>query len=304
MRYVERHSLWFICFLTPLLVGNCHAGEMMKFDRIEYTKNEFPGAPNTLMIAGDGHVQFESHSNEAEPDDPEIGVWRTSLSPDQMESLAKLLESPPFRSLPDHWGRLRPGEDSRRIRVVSGADTTEKLVGYREAVDSSMQRVIDIMDRIVALVRPHPFQVLRISVADVVAKPDGTLSLVLSLTNPGTDSLICRNPATMTGGSDAQLTFQAWPDKPKDQLDSEDMMQLTPTAIDDPHSPDKMRTGPAMLELAAGATVSYGLRMSVGTGISGPYLIRALYMNPSKQIEGRAVFAGELYSRTTNVTFP
>ncbi|MBI5868284.1 MAG: hypothetical protein HZB43_08375 [candidate division Zixibacteria bacterium] len=276
----------------------------MRFDRLEYIQNEFPGSPNTLVIDGNGQVGYESHSNEATPKVPEIGTWRMSLRADTMDTLRKLLDSPPINSLPDHWGRLRPGEDSRRIRVVAGSDTVEKLVGYREPVDPGMQKVIDALDQIVVEAQTHPLNVMRIALEQPSVSPDRVLSITLSLSNPGSEPLTCRNVATMIGESDGQLSFQAWPDKPRSELKSEELLVLSPTSIKDTSPDGNSRSTPACLELLPGKSISRLIRLPFASSTTGGYLIRAVYMNPATQLEGHPVLAGELYSLPIPVTIP
>lgn len=304
MRLLKDFPLWLLCATIPVIVGNCRARETMRFDRLEYTQNEFPGSPNTLVIEGSGQTGYESHSNEATPKVPEIGTWRTSLRADAMDSLRRLLDSPPFKSLPDHWGRLRPGEDSRRIRVVAGSDTTEKLVGYREPVDPGMQKVIDALDQIIVETQAHPSKVLRIALDQPSVSADGVLSIVVSLSNPGSEVLTCRDVSTMIGESDGQLSLQAWPDKPRSELKSEELIAFNPTSVNDTTPDGKPRSVSASLELLPSKSISRSVRMPFVSKTTGRYLIRAVYMNPATQIEGRTVFAGELYSVPIPFTVP
>ncbi|MFN8549495.1 MAG: hypothetical protein U0527_16370 [Candidatus Eisenbacteria bacterium] len=74
----------------------------MGFQRIEYTNSGYPGSPDRLVITSDGAATFESHSNEATPENLEIGFYAAG---------SRRIDS--IRS--DRYSRRRP---SRRFRTI------------------------------------------------------------------------------------------------------------------------------------------------------------------------------------------
>lgn len=268
----------------------------MGFQRIEYTNSGYPGSPDRLVITSDGAATFESHSNEATPLNLEIGFYGAKLSADRLDSLASLLAAPPFASLPDHWGRLRPGEDAQRVRVVSAVDTTEKLVCEREPIDPDMQRVLDALEKVATELRTQPRRCLRVVLKWIDRNEEGMLLARLELTNPGKEILACRNPRQLLGAADGELSLQIWPDRPGSVVGSEDLLLLTPIRLEGPESRGKEEGTFTALHLAPGDRVEFTAVLPAIPGRSGSFEARALYANGAPRVGADDVLIGELYT--------
>jgi hypothetical protein len=304
MIYIKTNLLRLTCVIIAMSVGSCALEETMKFDKLEYLISELPEAPHTLTIEADGRARYESHSNATTPDHPEIGTYQTTLPTSEIQSLDKLLGDPPFKSLPDHWGKVRSGERSRRIRITAGSEKSEKFVCSRLSVEPAMRRVIDALDKVVANVKSHPYQTLQIKLTQVNVSPDKVLTTVLSLSNTGIEPIYCRSPLNMIEGTDCQLSFQAWPDKPRSDLRPEDLTTANPTNVEDLHSVGGPSDAPQFIEVGPGATVSFRVRSALGLRTSGPHVIRILYANSSRQVSDHQLLVGEIFSETVKVIVP
>ena len=304
MSVIRANLLQLTCVIMAVSVGSCGVEHTMKFDKIEYLISELPEAPDVLTVEANGLARYELHSNETTPEHPEIGTYQTTLSVAEIQSLEKLLDAPPFKSLPDHWGKVRSGERSRRIRVIARSEKSEKLVGSRAPVDPAMRRVIDALDQVILKVKSHPEQTLRIKLIQVTVSPGKMLTAVLSLSNSGSELLSCRNPSNMMGGTDCQLSFQAWPDKPRSDLRPEDLTIVNPTDVHPLDSSGRPSDITPFIEVAPGATISFRVHSMLVVRNTGRYVIRVFYANSAKEVSGRRVLVGQLFSETVKVNIP
>ena len=291
----------FLCAASVALLlvfaEECRVEQHMKFQKIEYFYPSMEEAPQLLTIDANGRARYESHSNEATPDYPEIGIFQTTLSGDDMESLRSLLTNPPFRDLPDHWGRVRPGEIYRRIRVAAGTETVEKLVSEREPVDGKLQNVINRLDQIIAQAMRHPVQTLHSELSQVSADSAGAVTATLTLSNRGTENIWVRNPLSMSNAPDAHLSFQAWPDKPASDLRAEDQVSAQVVKVEDIGRAKANAAEQAVIELPPRATVSFRIHASLPLRGAGAYLGRVEHTNGAARLVDKSLFVGELFSR-------
>ncbi len=192
-KYPLAASIFFVLAIT----GECHLERLMSFDKITYLSAEIPQTPQTLTIDANGQARYESHTNEATPDYPEIGIYETTLPASEVQTLSSLLNNPLFNSLPDHSGRVMSGDRWKRIRVTAGKETSEKLVGTREAVDPGMSKIIDGLDQVVVKLKSHPQQALRIELTQPTINSAWVLTATMSLSSTGVQSINCRNPLAL-----------------------------------------------------------------------------------------------------------
>lgn len=82
----------------------------------------------------DGAARFESHSNQNQPA-LGIGVYERSFSDADMVTIESRIDPGSFASLPDHLGKVLPGERWKRIRLTVDGQKVEKLVGASLPVD-------------------------------------------------------------------------------------------------------------------------------------------------------------------------
>ncbi len=278
-----------------------HNIDAMKFDRLEYIIAESPELPDILVVEADGRAHYESHSNESTPVHPEIGIYETNLTGSEIQSLEGTLNTPLFEAIPDHWGHVRSGERFRRIRVTTGLEKKEKLVGFRAPIDPAMRRIMDALDQIVLKVRLHPYQTVLAKIEQIIIGNDKVLTAVLMLSNTGPESVRCRNPVDLNEGTYGQLLFQAWSDKPRADLRPEDLI------IANPLSPEDLRPGENALpfiEIGPGAKFSFCVRFSLGLQRTGRYLIRAFFSNSTAEMGGKSALTGELFSQTVAIDLP
>ncbi len=284
-------------------LGCCGWGKSMKFDKIEYLITGTSTTPTVLTVEASGVARYESPTNETTPGFPEIGTYQTTLPAAEVQSLGTVLDTPPFQDLPDHWGKVRSGERSRRIRVVTGSATSEKFIGFSEAIAPTMLRVISALDQTVAKVRTHPHKTLRIQVAEVAVGPDRGLTAVLTLSNTGTMPTICRTPPGMIAGEGCQLVVQAWPDKPRSELRPGEVLFAKVAGAEAVQASDTSAAAPCR-EFAPKAPASFRIRATLEGRNAGAHLVRVIYGNKSPQAGGREVLVGDLFSDAVRVVIP
>jgi hypothetical protein len=296
--------LYAICFgLILITVGRCSGEQRMKFEKIEYLSAEMEEAPQTLTVNGTGLVRYESHSNSATPDHPEIGIYETIL-PGEVEALSQLLDSPPFGDLPDHWGRVMPSDRYKRIRVTTKSGTVEKLVGSAEPIHAKLREIISQLDRIVAETSRHPQQTLRLQLNQTAISAAGELTATLELSNTGIQSLTCRNPVTMATAPDGHLALQVWPDKPQNELRAEDMITVGVQTVTELRPAGVNQTGSSVLIIPSQGSASFQIQTKLAVKSHGRYVIRAEYANTARQLAGKPVIVGEVFSRAVNTNIP
>jgi len=294
MMTVGRRLIGLAAAIAALSIG-CSARETMNFDKIEYLIGDDPDAPDTLVVAASGQARFSLHSNEFAPDEPEIGVFQSMLPPERIASLNGILETPPFAGLPDHWKKIRPGERNRRIRLTHAADVIEKFLAFRDPIDSSMQRVLDTLDALAHDLKAHPWRALRLEIVRVDVSKEQELTVLLNFSNIGQQPIALRAPVRMPDDELCQLRFELWPDKAKSELQADDLIAQRPQLVENLDGIEFTSTN--VLDLAPGETASFGVRLSIGSGRKGRYVVRAVYVHGYDQADGREVMSGELFSR-------
>lgn len=269
----------------------------MRFDTLEYKVGDLPEDPQTLVINRLGQARFASHTNRRTIDRPEIGLYEMVLPAEEVTALVSLMEDPPFKTLPDHWGRVLSGDRYRRIRVVEGAETVEKLIGTREAVDPTLQAVIDRLDRLVDAVEQHPRKTLRIELADPAVTADGDLTATLTLSGTGSLTAVVRHPAALLNAPDGRLVFQLWPDG----SDARDLFLVAVDRVTERKDAGESPDDSAVLELPTGQAVAFRVHAAPGELEAGPYRCRIAYATFTGEVEDQRVLTGEVFSRNVPV---
>jgi hypothetical protein len=274
----------------------------MQFSKLEYLYSVMEQKPDILTIDNSGHARYESYSNVETPYHPEIGAYEKDLSRNEMELLQRMLDNPPLENTPDHWGRVRPSDHYKRIRVRFGAKTLEKLVGTREPVEPSLRALIDHLDRTVAQVRTQPQLTLRSTLSEMRASPAGVVMAKLSLFNSGTQPVLCRNPAKLLAAPDGKLAIELWPDKPPGVLQAEDSISADVGEVVTVRLPVNVPIEHEIVQIPPKESASFRIRANVQLKKVGVYMARLLYMTTAEEINGRIPLVGELYSAPMQVT--
>jgi|GEM_PF-2410827 len=310
----RRRSWWIAAYaaITTAACSGCmpqksvkkDASPPMDFETIEYLDSELPVAPQKLNIDRQGHARFESHTNWSSLDVPEMGVYQTTLAETELQQLAATLTTPPFQSLPDHWGKVRPGDRTQRIRVTTNGTATEKLVGSSDPIDPGLKRVLDLLSRVAVAAKQQPLQVVRLDLQQANIGQDGaTLSLTLSLTNIGTDPVAVRSPGHLVPEANGSLSITLWPNAPATQLKPEDQRIALVTSVR-ASAPPATASAAITLELAPGASAEYIAELALPSAAPGSTNVRLTYANYVERPEQREVLVGELLSRPTLINLP
>jgi hypothetical protein len=277
------------------------AGEIvMNFDRLEYQVGELAVAPQLLTIDRDGHARYESHTNWGALDRPEIGTYEMTVPNAELQNLGSALGSRPFNSLPDHWGKVKPGDRYRRVRVTTGGATAEKLVGTKEGIDAALAAVLDRLDAIVALISSHPRQVLRVELRQPSLGGGATLTFVMVLSATGTEQVSCRNPIDLVAGENGSVSISLWPDTPASELRPADTRDPRVKTIRQLRPPATTAVGP-ILELRPGESAEFQVDAVLPVIQPGNVVVRVAYANFIPLRNNRNVMVGELMSRTTSM---
>jgi len=266
----------------------------MKFTRIEYLTSEIMGPPEALVIDSNGSVTYESHTNRPERGAGAVGTYATTLDASEMEALAAVLANPPFRELPDHWGQIAAGERYKLIRLSADTEKVEKRIGMRKPVDPRMQALLERLDRIVREVKQHPVRNLQLQLSRARLESDGTFAGTITLTNPGTASVTCANPAALRGAPGGRLSLRGWPDREESEIHSTDIFDADVIDVEREGLPAKSTGG--LLEISAGASASFRIRAPAPKRDDIAYVVQVLYQNTAAERGGREVMIVELYS--------
>jgi hypothetical protein len=274
----------------------------MNFEKLEYQVGEIAEAPQLLEIEASGHARYYSHTNETTPGVPEIGIYETSLSAAEMDSLEHLLEEPPIRTLPDHSGRVRSGELYRRLRVTFDGAVVDKLVGPREPVVGDLNRVFERMEQIVTQARSHPFRVMRMDLQRPGVENGRVLTVEMTLSNRGQETVKCRNPLAWKDTSSGWFFLEIWPGPPAGAdagavtVLTPNQLEVTPGSIVDAAAP--------VLVLERGASASFRVSAPLPGVHPGNYVVRLHFASTTDRIQAQTVLRGELLSKTVKVTVP
>ena len=276
----------------------------MSFEKLEYSVAELETAPHLLTVQADGRARYETHSNAGWPELPEIGAYETTLAPDELRALNQALAAPPFKDLPDHWGRVPSGDRVRRIRLTSAGESAEKLVGTREPVDPRTQNLIRLLDQLAAQVARKPVQVLRLTLSQAAVDADGVLTATLTFASVGPQALVCRNPVGPPVPAPPTVLVEAWPDKPAGQLTAYDVVRGAASAMQVVTLPPTAGADQPGLPLPSGQSAAFQLRASPGFRVAGTHVVRVRFVNDLREAASAPLVYGEIYSSMVKVQVP
>jgi hypothetical protein len=274
----------------------------MNFDKLEYLDADLEQAPRTLTISGKGRASYESHTNAYRPDDPEIGFYETTMSQTELDSLRSRLLTPPFKDLPDHWGKVRPSERYRRIRITTAGEAIQKLAGASLAIGPGLQELFVYLDKIVIEVMRHPRQTLRSELSQVTVNAGRVLTATLTLSNSGSQPTLCRDPSSMLKASDGHLELEAWPDKA--DVRAADVMTFEVKRVTKQGSKGAKRAESPLVEISPQGSVAFRLEAQFPKTNAGIHHVRVKYESLVQQLEGYQLVYGQLFSRTTKASIP
>lgn len=293
MRPVARY----LFLIAVFAVFACNGNPTMKYELIEYISSGIPSMPQVLTIDSSGRGSYTSHTNEADPEPPEIGRYETVLTAEQAGAVRKVFETLPFESLDDHWGQVRPGEDYRRIKVTTAEGTVEKLIATRLPVNAGIRNLIEALDKVIAQVRSSPRQTLRLEMDSPDAGADGQLEFTITLSNSGTEAIAFPNPVTAKTDSDGAFALQAWPDKDPSELRSGDLSEIRIEKIEVARTTDPASTTAQILKLAPGESITFKALGTSPFKQPGSYVVRASYTNYTGETAEPPLIRGLVFSR-------
>jgi len=276
----------------------------MSFQELEYSLAELSTAPHVLTVQASGRARYETHTNAAWPDLPEIGVYETTLTADELRALNQALATPPLRDLPDHWGRVPSGDRCHRIKVRAYGQTTEKLIGTREPVDPRTQKLISYLDQVVAGVARRPVQVLRLTLSDAAVSAGGALAGVLTLASVGPQDLACRNPLGPPEPAPVRLSLEAWPDLPPGQLTAHHVARGAVAALEPLKLPPGASPTSLVVPLPAGESAAFRWRARLDFRMAGSHTVRLRLASDLSRAADFNLIHGELYSNMLKVPVP
>lgn len=277
---------------------NSSADNKMTFTKIEYLTSEIMGPPEALLIGSNGSASYESHTNLPERGAGAVGTYATTLNASEIQALDSALTNPPVRDLPDHFGQIAPGERYRLIRVTGELEKVEKRVGMRQPVDPRMQSLLERLDRIVLQVKRHPLRNLQLELTQAQIS-DGMFVGTITIKNPGTAAATFANPGAMRGVPGGRLSLSGWPDREQSKIHSTDIFKADVPEVEWA-GPGANATG-EVLELAAGAAVSFRIKVPAPIRSNKEYVVQVLYQNTAAERQGREVMVVELYSPPVKV---
>jgi hypothetical protein len=287
--------------VAALFAGYSCAESSMKFDELTYSVAEMMGPPQQLSIKANGEVRYESHSSASTPETPEIGYYQFKLPLSEIETLSDELDTPKFETLSDHYGRIAAGDRYKKIVVVSGGRTQEKMVGTSEPIDPGLARVIARLDRIAASATQHPRRALRITVAQATINESGIVTIDFQLAGSGTELAAFVNPAKLAGSPG--LSLRGWLDKDsRDVQGGEGFGINLDTIVEAASQPNA--ASPDVLQLTPGQTRSFHASARLRVRAPETYTTQLIYQNTSERAGGRSVLVGELVSKPFKLAVP
>jgi hypothetical protein len=295
----------FTIFAVLLISTYCSAdgAYSMQFSKLEYFNSVMEQKPDILTIDNSGLARYESHSNVETPHHPEIGIYEKNLTHDEIELVRRMLDDPPLKSIPDHWGSVLPSDRYKRIRVTFGTETLEKLIGTKEPVEPSLRALFAQLDRVVAQVHAQPQQTLHSTLTEIRASPDGVVMAELLFYNSGIHPVLCRNPVNLLAAPNGKLTIELWPDNPPGVLRAEDSVSADVKQVVTVRLPSSVQAGHEIIEIPPKESASFRVRANVRVKYAGVYVARIKYMTTAEEISGDKPIVGELFSNTVKVNF-
>ena len=266
-----------------LLVVPWHVPERaMTIDRIEYEVSELAEDPQRLTVSSEG-LGYESHSNERRPESLGIGLYGRPAASGEMEAIERQIAPATLRSLPDHRGKVLAGDVVKRIRVTTGGDTIEKLVGSRLPIDPALQRVIDALDDVIVNVAKHPRRVLRMNVQNAALSATGEFSATVSFVGDGISMMGFLAPRGRGDAPEESVKVYWWP-------------QIPGAPKSDVHvAPVTMQSVTSRPGALATFTAHSRLRDIPTTGHVN---VQLRYLNMTPTANARTVEVGQLFSTT------
>jgi hypothetical protein len=273
----------------------------MNFDTLTYTVAEMMGPPQRLTVTSSGEVRYESHSNRAHPDAPEIGEYQTKLGPYDLASLQSALGNPPFASLADHKGRIPAGDRLREVTVTTGSQSLQKAVGTNIPVDPSLAQLLTRLDRIVDETLRHPVRVLREEVLQLELTPTGSLAAAMKLTAVGTEPVLFVHPGAVSGGG---VFLQGLSDKPPATRGPGETVSASAAQIsEEEHRSEEERAQP-IVRLEPGQSLTFRALAVLPPHRAGPYLIQLRYQNTVAVTGTPGALIGELLTQPIRINLP
>jgi hypothetical protein len=252
----------------------------MKLQKVEYLVGDLPEHPQRLTITRD-EIRYESHSNLSRPASLGIGVFERLLSKGEIEAIESELEPVSFRSLPDHHGQVLSGDRWRRIRLTSGDETIDKLVGTKLPINPALQKTIDWLDRLVDDTTRRPRSVLQMSLQDATLGRDGEFSATIILSGAGDQPVMFRPPRGQPDAPDGLLTLYWWPDSPG-----------APKA--------NVQSAPVISQVSAvrapGVLATFRIRSRLEGISAGSFAVQVRYFNMAPKLDTSDVLVGQLFS--------
>jgi hypothetical protein len=257
----------------------------MTIDRVEYEVSELAEYPQRLTISSEG-LRYESHSNERHPELLGLGLYERAAAPGEVESIERQLAPATLRSLPDHRGKVLAGDLVKRIRVTTGGETIEKLVGTSLPIDPALQRAIDVLDGVALDVAKHPRRVVRMTVQNAALSAAGQYTATVSFVGEGVPATAFRAPRGRADSAEELVTLYWWP-------------QIPGAPKSD------VRAAPVVMESVAsksGALGTFTVRSRLEGKPTGQAVVQLRYLNMSPTVATRTVDVGQLFS--TAVVLP
>jgi hypothetical protein len=284
--------------------GGCRREASMSFEKLEFSVAELSTAPQLLTVRADGQARYETHSNAAWIELPEIGAYERVLTPEELRALNQALMAPPVAELPDHWGRVPSGDRCHRIKVTSGDQTVEKLVGSREPVDPRTQNLIRLLEQLAARVAQSPVQVLRMTLSDAAADAQGRLAATLTFASVGPQAVVFQNLLGPPLPPPPKVLLEAWPDKPPGQLSAHDVIRGPVSGLKVLSLPPTAASNQPGLLVPASQSASFHLDATPGFRMAGPHVVRVRFLSEVREAGGAPLIYGEIYSNLVKVVVP
>lgn len=265
-------------------------------------------APHRLAISSAGEAHYERCSNlTIDPEQPEIGLYESTLTAQELGQLGQLAGPATLRNVSDHSGRVQSGAFHRRIVIESGSEKVEKIVGGKAPVDRRLENAIRYLDQLVARVRRHPVQVVRMEVAAVRSSGGSGITADLQFLNIGGEASRIQDPRSMVGPAGAGLEIWLWP-QGGDRIVMNSSLRIdsvkggTPAAISErgPSDQGQPRILPAIL-MEPRQVVACTLRAELPRECRGTCTLRVSYLNAAAGAAPSTLLRGQLLSAAIRV---
>jgi len=254
----------------------------MTLQKVEYLVGDLSEYPQQLTITQDG-IKYESHSNLGRPASLGIGVYERPFSKEEMEAIESEFDRVSFQSLADHYGQVLSGDRWRRIRLTSGGETIEKLVGTKLPINPTLQKTIDWLDRLVDETTQHPRRVLQMSLQDATLDRDGEFSATMTLIGVGDQKVMFRPPQGQLDSPEGSLVLYWWPydpGAPKKNVQYTRAISISQISTAKTH----------------GALATFRIQSRLEEISLGTFIVQIQYSNMLPKFDAFDVLIGQLYS--------